>query len=46
MIGLVERAQKFSKRTAIISNNVEYKYDELLTKSNSIAVRLLEYKKV
>ena len=45
MIGLVERAQKFSKRTAIISNNIEYKYDELLTKSNSIAVRLLEYKK-
>ena len=45
MIGLVERAQKFSKSTAIISNNVEYKYEELLIKSNSIAATLLEHKK-
>ena len=45
MIELVKRAIKFSKRTAIISNKVEYNYDQLLIKSNSIASSLLANQK-
>ena len=44
MIEFLERANKFSKRIAIISNQVEYNYDQLLRKSNSIAISLLDNK--
>ena len=42
MIELVKRAIKFSKRIAVISNQTEYNYDQLLRKSNSIAISLLD----
>ena len=42
MIELVKRAIKFSKRIAVISNQTEYNYDQLLRKSNSIASSLLD----
>ncbi len=35
MIEFLERAKKFSKRTAIVSGQAEYNYDQLLRKSNS-----------
>ena len=44
MIEFLERAKKFSKRTAIVSGQAEYNYDQLLRKSNSIASSLLNNK--
>lgn len=42
MINLIENAAKYSDRTAIKSNGRSYTYQELLTASESIAVRLLK----
>lgn len=42
MINLIENAAKYSDRTAIKSNGRSYNYQELLTASESIAVRLLK----
>ncbi len=41
MIQLLERAEKFADRTAIISEGREYSYGELLTKSAAVAGTLL-----
>ena len=43
MIELVKRAIKFSKRIAVISNQTEYNYDQLLRKSNSIAMSEIHF---
>jgi len=45
MIELVKRGSDFSKRIAVISNQTEYSYDQLLFTSNSIARSLLDRKK-
>jgi malonyl-CoA/methylmalonyl-CoA synthetase len=45
MIELVKRASDFSKRIAVISNQKEYSYDQLLCISNSIANSLLDRQK-
>jgi len=42
MIELIKRAEKFSNRKAIISNQKTYSYQQLLNVSGSIATHLLE----
>lgn len=44
MIEIVKRAKFFSDRTAIISNQTQYSYDQLLRKSHSLASSLLNNK--
>lgn len=45
MIQLIERASLFIGRTAIKSNDQNYTYDQLLEKSESIAIKLLKGEK-
>ncbi len=42
MIELVKKAFNYSKRTAIISNQSEHTFDQLLSKSESIASCILD----
>ena len=42
MINLINRAKDFSNRTAIISNQMAYSYQQLLNASSSIAAHLLD----
>lgn len=42
MINLIEKAAKYTGRTAVRSNNESYTYDTLLAASESIAVQLLQ----
>lgn len=45
MIQLIERASTFKGRTAIKSNNQNYTYDQLLEKSENVAIKLLKGEK-
>lgn len=45
MIELIKRAVNFSNRTAIISDQTTYSYDQLLTRSSDIAYSLLNGQK-
>jgi malonyl-CoA/methylmalonyl-CoA synthetase len=44
MIELIQRAKKFSERTAIVSNETSYTYEHLLRKSQNVSANLLNGK--